>query len=62
MRNAKLKEAIELLGGYRPASRKLGISHQSIWKWKTCPVKHVIKLSKLTKIPLKTLRPDVFCD
>lgn len=55
-----ITRAAEALGGVPKLAEELGISRQAIYQWRAIPLEHVAKIERLTKIPLRELRPDVF--
>lgn len=57
-----LCEAIKIVGGQAAMARALGISKQAIQFWKITPVHHVLKIEKMTGIPRRQLRPDIYPD
>lgn len=61
-----LNKAIDLIGGVVVLSEQLGVHHTNISKWLhtdvEVPIRHAIKIEKLTKgkVKAKDLRPDIF--
>lgn len=41
-------------------TEKLDLSSGAISQWKRVPQKHLIMVSKITKIPVRVLRPDLY--
>lgn len=41
-------------------TEKLDLSTGAISQWKRVPQKHLIMVSKITKIPVRVLRPDLY--
>lgn len=59
-KNASL--AIMEAGGYKPVAEHFGISWQAVQKWARTrvPAERVPALAKLSGVPAKDIRPDVF--
>jgi hypothetical protein len=57
-----LQEAIRHAGSQAALAKSLGVSKQAVQVWEIAPVRHVLKIEKLTGIPRRTLRPDVYPD
>lgn len=59
-----IADIIEKLGGPTKAADALGISNPSVvLNWRTrnsIPAQYVIAIEKLTKIPARDIRPDIF--
>lgn len=55
-----LTEVVRRVGTKMELARRLKISRQAVSKWDQIPVAHVRKISEMTKIPLKVLRPDIY--
>lgn len=41
-------------------TEKLDLSTGAISQWKRVPQKHLVMVSKITKIPVRVLRPDLY--
>lgn len=58
-----LQKALAAMGGSQSKlARSLGLLPQSVQKWKAIPIKRVPRVSAVTGIPPKELRPDFFSD
>lgn len=55
-----LAEVFRRAGNKHQLSKALKVSRQYVSAWTKVPLVHVDRVSKLTKIPKKILRPDVF--
>ena len=55
-----LKRALDVVGGFTPLAKALGISPQAVWQWNTVPPHHVIPIERLTGVPREELRPDLY--
>jgi len=55
-----LSEVVRRVGTKMELARQLNISRQAVSRWDQIPVAHVRKISEITKIPLKVLRPDIY--
>lgn len=59
-----ISDIIDKLGGPTKAAAALGISNPSVvlnWKSRnSIPAQYVVAIEKLTKIPAKVIRPDIF--
>jgi DNA-binding transcriptional regulator YdaS (Cro superfamily) len=55
-----LKRALDVMGGFTPLAKALGISPQAVWQWNTVPPHHVIAIERLTGVPREELRPDLY--
>jgi DNA-binding transcriptional regulator YdaS (Cro superfamily) len=55
-----VKEVIRITGGVVPLARKLGISHQGVYRWTRIPLNHVFAIEEITGIEREYLRPDVY--
>ena len=56
----QIKYVVNVAGGYAALARALGITPQSIIKWKQIPGDRVLKIEELTRISRHELRPDIF--
>lgn len=43
-------------------ARGLGISEQSVARWKLVPIERVFSVARLLRVPPETLRPDFFSE
>lgn len=57
-----LGKAIIAAGTASELARRLGITVQSIQQWKQIPAKRVIEIERVTGVPRKELRPDLYAD
>lgn len=55
-----LRAAFEKVGSARQLALALGIKPQSIACWRRVPADRVREVNRVTKVPLKTLRPDLY--
>lgn len=55
-----LNEVVRRVGTKMELARRLNITRQAVSRWDKIPVVHVRKISEMTKIPLKVLRPDIY--
>lgn len=51
-----IKQLLWLCGGKKEVAKACGLSRLS---WTTVPDKHVVTVSKLAKLPIETVRPDL---
>jgi DNA-binding transcriptional regulator YdaS (Cro superfamily) len=54
------KAAVKAAGGIRSLARKLGLSHVSVLRWTTIPVRRLLDIESVTGVPREELRPDIF--
>jgi DNA-binding transcriptional regulator YdaS (Cro superfamily) len=62
-REPGLEVAIRLAGSMRALARALGLSHQAIVLWRNTgkiPANHIIEIERITGLPRKYLRPDLY--
>jgi DNA-binding transcriptional regulator YdaS (Cro superfamily) len=52
--------AIRRAGTQTALARELRISKQAVQLWRTAPVKHVLKIERLTGVSRHNLRPDIY--
>jgi DNA-binding transcriptional regulator YdaS (Cro superfamily) len=55
-----VSEAIKIVGGLTATARKLGVSPQAVWKWRTndvVPSDRVPALSEVSGVPYHKLNP-----
>lgn len=52
--------AAKKAGGLVALARRLGISHQSFYKWERVPAERVAAISAIAGIPRHELRPDIY--
>ncbi|WP_082659061.1 transcriptional regulator [Aureimonas sp. AU40] len=57
-----LKEAAEIVGGFKRLAALLGIRHNSMYSWRQIPPARVLDIERLTGISRHRQRPDVFGD
>jgi len=55
-----IREAASKVGGVPRLARKLGVSRQAIYQWTAVPVERAAELERVTGIPRRRLRPDLF--
>lgn len=55
-----VKRAIKGAGGRRALARGLGITVQSVNKWRRVPRKRIVQIEKLFGVPRHLLAPDIF--
>ena len=55
-----ISEVIGRAGGASKLARELGITQGAISQWDRVPVERAKAVSRLTKIPLHRLRPDIW--
>lgn len=53
------REIVRAAGGPLKLSRVLGVTHSAVSKWKKVPPKHALKVSRLSRIPLHVIQPDM---
>ena len=58
-RDLPLQRLIDHLG-LRELSRRLGLSPNSVIKWKRVPDHRLLEVEKVTGVPRETLRPDLY--
>jgi DNA-binding transcriptional regulator YdaS (Cro superfamily) len=54
------RAAILATGGAKRLARKLNLTWQAIYAWEVVPSEHALTVSRLSKISVHTLRPDIF--
>ena len=59
-RPAGLTKAIKAAGGLSALARGLGITAQSIVKWRRVPRKRILQIERLTLVPREQLAPDLY--
>jgi DNA-binding transcriptional regulator YdaS (Cro superfamily) len=57
-----LLHAAEKVGGMARLAGELGIARQAIYQWTIIPVDRVKDIERITGIPRRELRPDIFGD
>lgn len=57
MENDPTRKAIAKAGGPAALAKKLGITAQAVSQWKHIPARHVVAISDLTDIPVRSLLP-----
>jgi DNA-binding transcriptional regulator YdaS (Cro superfamily) len=57
-----LREAIDRMGGFSGAARKIGVSRQAIllWTQSQVPASRVLQVENLSLVPRERLRPDLY--
>lgn len=55
-----LKRAAKAAGSLAALARLLGITSQSLQKWKRVPRKRILQIEKLTGVPREKLAPELF--
>jgi len=55
-----LKRAVKAAGSVHALARLLGISHNSILKWRRIPATRIVKIEQVTGIGRELLRPDLY--
>ena len=55
-----VKEVLKIVGGAVPLARKLGVTHQYVYKWKRIPLSCIFQIEELTGIDREYLRPDIY--
>lgn len=55
----EMNEIISAGGGVVNLSRRLGLSHVTVLRWKHVPDKRLAAVSEITGIPVDELRPDL---
>jgi len=55
-----LVAAIKAAGSIRALSRLLNMPHQQVSQWDQIPIKRLLQIEQLTKVPRHLLRPDLF--
>lgn len=46
--------------GLSVIAREIGLTRQTIGKWKICPAEYVVGVEKVSGVPRHELRPDIF--
>jgi len=64
MKQNKANQAIHAAGGFKAVAQEFGISWQAVHKWslKQVPAERVPELARLSGVPPRQIRPDVFQD
>ena len=57
---ALLRRAIRAAGGYARFAAGLGISRQTIYRWKRVPERWISQIERVSGIPRHELRPDLY--
>lgn len=58
-----LDNAIRAAGGYAAVAKALGVTRQTVYKWKDCvPLERVPDLERAIGVPRHKLRPDFFSE
>ena len=55
-----VRKAAEKVGGQYALASELGVTYQAIWKWERVPSRHCQRISSLSRISRKRLRPDIY--
>lgn len=55
-----LKAAIKAAGNMTALARLLGVTGEAVYQWDEVPIRRAAQIAKLTGVPLKVLRPDLF--
>ena len=55
-----LQLAIKAAGGYSELAESLGIRPQSVWQWTRVPLNRVVEVEKVTGVPRRKLRPELY--
>lgn len=55
-----IQKATRAAGGQSALAEKLGISYQSIQQWRRIPAERVVDIERVTGIPRRELRPDLY--
>jgi hypothetical protein len=55
-----VEECARHMGNHRMLAEALGLSSTATWRWSKVPDKRVIEVARLTGIPLRELRPDLY--
>jgi DNA-binding transcriptional regulator YdaS (Cro superfamily) len=58
--NPGIEIAVSKAGGYNELGRRLGISGAAVTQWTQVPMRHVLTIERLFKVPRYELRPDYF--
>ena len=59
-RSKRLMEIIEKSGGPTELAEKLGITQGAVSQWRDIPLRRVVAVSKIVRMSLHEVRPDVF--
>lgn len=59
-RPAGLIKALKAAGGVSALARGLGITAQSIIKWRSVPRKRILQIERLTLVPREQLAPELY--
>ncbi len=59
MRDPVLQRILDTTG-LRELSRRLGLSPNSVIKWKRVPDHRIVQVERVTGVPRETLRPDLY--
>lgn len=55
-----VKMAARKSGGMTALAKDLGITYQALWKWDRVPLEHCARISALSRISRRRLRPDIY--
>lgn len=55
-----LMHAAEKVGGMTQLASELGIARQALYHWKRIPADRVVEIERITGIPRRELRPDLY--
>ena len=55
-----LLKVLKVVGGRRALAKRLGISRQAVQQWRRVPLEHMAEIERLTAIPARELRPDLY--
>lgn len=59
MRDPVLQRILDTVG-LRELSRRLGLSPNSVIKWRRVPDHRIVQVEDVTGVPRETLRPDLY--
>lgn len=60
MRDRGLERAIRAAGGIIALAEKIACTKQNVSQWKRVPSERALQVSRVTKVPLHVLRPDLY--
>ena len=55
-----LRLAITAAGSKGQLARALGLTRQALTPWRQVPLRHLLAIERITKVPRELLRPDLY--